>query len=229
MYIQAIFQKLQLYQQFVFLVISGSPLQKQSTSQKLRAIVLIVLLQRVLIFNNSSLLIETLMTTMFGKASTPDQSQTELGPRVYFFYYLRLLCCLDQMLLVMVLSQHWVLSSRAIRPLAPCGAQCMGHAITMWSVICSGAAQFDEGVRLHLCVDKWNHPTPVCRQLSLTQAVWGKPNPTGLVIGVKAWSLDVLLQYPCFICNSSTKKCRCLVQQSYLIDYVQLAQKSSRS
>ena len=37
--------------------------------------------------------------------------------------------CLDQMLAEMVLSQHQVLSSKTVRPHAPCGAQGMGHVI----------------------------------------------------------------------------------------------------
>ena len=38
------------------------------------------------------------------------------------FYYPRLLHCLDQMLAVMLLSQHRVSSSKTVRPRAPCGA-----------------------------------------------------------------------------------------------------------
>ena len=88
------------------------------------------------------------------------------------FYYPRLLHCLNQMLAVVLLSQHRVLSSKTVRPCAPCGARCIGHAVRTWSVVCSGVphSQFGEGARPHLCMDKWNCPTPVHRQLSLTQA-----------------------------------------------------------
>ena len=72
----------------------------------------------------------------------------------------------------MLLSQHQVLSSNTIRPRAPCGARCMGHTIRMWSGVCLRVmhSQFDEGERPHLCMDEWNHSTPVHRQLNLTQA-----------------------------------------------------------
>ena len=85
------------------------------------------------------------------------------------FYYPRLLYCLDQMLAVVLLSQHRVSSSKTVRPRAPCGARCIGHAVSTWSAVCSEAphSQFDEGARPHLCMDKWNRSTPVRRQLSL--------------------------------------------------------------
>ena len=101
------------------------------------------------------------------------------------------------MLEVMVLSRHCFLSSKIVRPRAPCGAQCMGHAIRTWSAVCSEAPhlQFCEGTRPYLCIDKWGQPTLVCKQLSLTKAVQGKLIATGLVpvLGMKTWSLD----YPC--------------------------------
>ena len=94
------------------------------------------------------------------------------------FYYPRLLHCLDQMLAVMSLSQHRVLSSKTVRPRAPCGARCIGHAVSTWSMVCSEAPhlQFGEGARPHLCMDEWNRPTTVCRQLSLTQVALGSPS-----------------------------------------------------
>ena len=98
------------------------------------------------------------------------------------------------MLAVVLLSQHQVLSSKTVRPRAPCGARCIGHAVRTWSAVCSEAphSQFGEGARTHLCMDEWNCPTPVHRQLSLTQAAWGKPIPTGLapILGTKAQSLE---------------------------------------
>ena len=53
-----------------------------------------------------------------------------------------------------------------------------------WSAVCSEAphSQFGEGARPHLCMDKWNRPTPVRRRLSLTQVARGKPIPTGPAI-----------------------------------------------
>ena len=90
-----------------------------------------------------------------------------------FFYYFRLLFYPNQMLAAMVMSQHQFLSSKTVRPCAPRDVQCMRYVNRTWSVVCLIAPhwQFDEGARLHLCMDKLNRPTPVCRQLRLTQAV----------------------------------------------------------
>ena len=81
-------------------------------------------------------------------------------------------------------------------------AQCIRHAVRTWSAVCSEAphSQFGEGARPHLCIYKWNCPTPVCRRLSLTQAAWGKPIPTGLALvpGTKAQSLEAFSQYSIF-------------------------------
>ena len=106
------------------------------------------------------------------------------------------------MLAVVLLSQHRVSSSKTVRPRAPCGAWCIGHAVSTWSAVCSEVphSQFGEGVRLHLFMDKWNHPTPVHRLLSLTEAAQGKPIPTSLapVPGTKAQSLEAFSQYSAF-------------------------------
>ena len=112
-----------------------------------------------------------------GIHSRPDTNRT--GAEGLSFYYPRLLHCLDQMLAVMLLSQHRVSSSKTVRPRAPCGARCMGHIVSTWSVVCSEAphSQFGEGARPHLCMDEWDRPTPVRRRLSLTQASRGKPDP----------------------------------------------------
>ena len=59
----------------------------------------------------------------------------------------RLLHCLNQMLAVVLLSQHRVSSSKTVRPRAPCGARCIGHAVSTWSAVRLEAphSQFDEG------------------------------------------------------------------------------------
>ena len=82
------------------------------------------------------------------------------------------------MLVVMSLSQHRVSSSKTVRPCAPCGARCIGNAVSTWSAVCSESPhlQFGEGARPHLCMDEWNRPTPVRRRLSLTQAVGVSPS-----------------------------------------------------
>ena len=135
-----------------------------------------------------------------GIHSRSDTNRT--GAEGLSFYYPRLLYCLDQMLAVMSLSQHRVSSSKTVRPCAPCGAQCIGHAVSTWSAVCSAAphSQFSEGARPHLCMDEWNRPTPVCRRLSLTQAARCKFIPTGLapVSGTKARSLEAFSQYSAF-------------------------------
>ena len=135
-----------------------------------------------------------------GIHSRSDTNRT--GAEGLSFYYPRLLYCLDQMLAVMSLSQHRVSSFKTVRPRAPCGARCIGHAVSTWSAVCSEAphSQFGEGARPHLCMDKWNRPTPVRRRLSLTQAARSKPIPTGLALvsGTKARSLEAFLQYSVF-------------------------------
>ena len=118
------------------------------------------------------------------------------------FYYPRLLHCLNQMLAVVLLSQHRVLSSKTVRPRAPCGVRCIGHTVSTWSAVCSEAphSQFSEGARPHLCMDEWNRPTPVCRRLSLTQDTRGKPIPTGVAPfrAQKARNLEIFPQYSVF-------------------------------
>ena len=135
-----------------------------------------------------------------GIYSRPDINRT--CPEGLSFYYPRLLHCLDQMLAVMQLSQHRVSSSKTARPRVPCGARCIGHAVSTWSAVCSEAphSQFDEGARPHLCMDEWNRPIPVRRRLSLTQAARGNPIPTGLALvsGTKARSLEAPSQYSVF-------------------------------
>ena len=119
------------------------------------------------------------------------------------FYYPRLLHCLNQMMAVVLLSQHRVSSSKTVsRPRAPYGGRCIGHVVKTWSAVCSEAphSQFGEGARPHLCMDECNRHTPVRRRLSLTQAARGKPIPTGLapVPSTKARSLEAFLQYSVF-------------------------------
>ena len=52
------------------------------------------------------------------------------------FYHPSLLCCPDQMLVVMELSHHLVPSSKTVRPIIPRGAQCVGHVKIMWIAVC---------------------------------------------------------------------------------------------
>ena len=85
----------------------------------------------------------------------------------------------------------------------PNGARCMGNAIRTWSAVCSAAphSQFGEGARPHLCMDEQNLPTPVHKQLNLTQAVRSKPISIGLelVVGIKTKRrLEVFSEYSTF-------------------------------
>ena len=50
-----------------------------------------------------------------------------MGTEGLSYHHTNLLCCLDQMLAVMELSQHLVSSSKTVRPIIPRGARCMGH------------------------------------------------------------------------------------------------------
>ena len=85
-----------------------------------------------------------------GIHSRSDTNRT--GAEGLSFYYPRRLHCLNQMLAVVLLSQHRVSSSKTVRPRAPCDARCIGHAVSTWSAVCSEAphSQFGEGARPHL-------------------------------------------------------------------------------
>ena len=163
-----------------------------------------------------------------GIHSRSDTNRT--GAEGLSFYYPRLLYCLNQMLAVVLLSQHQVSSSNTIRPRALCGVRCIGHTVRTWSVVCSEAPhlQFGEGARSHLCMDEWNCPTPVRRRLSLTQAARGKPIPTSLALvpGTKARSLEALHSTLLSICDLSIQKRGCQVWKGYPKDSAKLAQTS---
>ena len=75
----------------------------------------------------------------------------KMGTEGLSFYYPNLLCCLDQMLAVIMLSQHLVSLSKTVRPIIPRGARCMGHVKIMWSAVCLLAphSHFAEVARPH--------------------------------------------------------------------------------
>ena len=77
----------------------------------------------------------------------------KMGAESLSFYHTNLLCCLDQMLAVIELSQHLVSSSKTVWPTISRGARCVGHVKIMWSAVCSLAPhlQFAEEARPHLC------------------------------------------------------------------------------
>ena len=132
------------------------------------------------------------------------------------------------MLAVVLLSQHRVSPSKTVRPRAPCGARCIGHAVSTWSAVCSEAphSQFGEGARSHLCMDKWNRPTPVRRRLSLTQAARGKPISTALapVSGTKHGAWKHFRSTPFSICDLFIQRRGCQVWQGYPRDSAHLAE-----
>ena len=64
-----------------------------------------------------------------GIHSRSDTNRT--GAEGLSFYYPRLLHCLNQMLAVVLLSQHRISSSKTVRPRAPCGARCIGHVVSL--------------------------------------------------------------------------------------------------
>ena len=107
-----------------------------------------------------------------------------MGTEGLSFYHPSLLCCLDQMLAVIELSQHLVSSSKTVRLVIPRGARCVGHVKMLWSAVCLLAphSHFAEEARLHLCMDEPKRPTPVRRRLSLTPAVLVKPIAISLVL-----------------------------------------------
>ena len=72
-----------------------------------------------------------------GIHSRSDTNRT--GAEGLCFYYPRLLHSLNQMLAVVLLSQYRVSSSKTVRPRAPCGARCIGHAVSIWFAVCSKA------------------------------------------------------------------------------------------
>ena len=98
-----------------------------------------------------------------------------MGTEGLSFYHPNLLCCLDQMLAVMELSQHLVSSSKTVRPIIHRGARCMGHAKIMWSAVGSLAPclHFAEEARPHLCVEEPKHPN------ASTQAIEFDPSFSG--------------------------------------------------
>ena len=135
-------------------------------------------------------------SSLKGIHSRSDTNRT--GAEGLFFYYPRLLHRLNQMLAVMLLSQHRVSSSKTVRPRTPCGARCIGHAVSTWYEVLSEAAhsQFGEGARPHLYMDESNRPTPVRRRLSLTQAAWGYMQKESTEPG----SIFTVLRVPFVIC-----------------------------
>ena len=93
---------------------------------------------------------------MLEEVSTPGQTQTDWGQG--FILLLPQMAALPESDAGSgVISQHRVLSSKTVRPRAPCGAQYIEHTVRTWSAVCSEAphSQFNEGARPHLCMHEW--------------------------------------------------------------------------
>ena len=114
----------------------------------------------------------------------PGQTQEKSGNLGFILLHPYLLCCLDQVVAVMELSQHLVSSSKTVRPIIPWGARCTEDVKIMLSEVCLLAphSHFAEEARPHLRIDEPKRPTPGRRRLSLTQAVLVKLIPIGLVL-----------------------------------------------
>ena len=159
-------------------------------------------LQKILLVEHTPQL--SLSLLFEGYPLRSDTNRT--GAESLSFYYPRLLYCLNQMLAMVLLSQHQLLLSKTIRPHAPCGARCIGHAIRTWSAICSEA--------------------PHSQFTTLTtQASWGKLIPTGLALvpGTKARSLEAPSQYSVFHLQFVHSEHKCRVWQGCPKDSAQLA------
>ena len=161
-----------------------------------------------------------------GIHSKSDTNRT--GVEGLSFYYPRLLYFPNQMLAMMLLTQHRVSSSKTVRPRAPCNDRYMWYAIRTWSAVCSAVplSQFGEGARPHFCMDEWNRPTPIRRRLSLTEAARDKLIPTDLapVLGTQTRSWKHPYSTPHSIYGLSTQKHGCQVRQGCPKDSAKLAQ-----
>ena len=120
-----------------------------------------------------TLIIIVVVVLWRGIHSRSDTNRT--GAEGLSFYYPRLLHCRDQMLAVMLLSQHRVSSSKTVRPRALCGARCIRHAVSTWSSVCSEAphSQFGEGARPHLCHGHLESPNSSPQAIELNPSCSG--------------------------------------------------------
>ena len=104
------------------------------------------------------------------------------------FHYPRPLYSPDQMLAVMVLSQHRVSSSKTVRTRAPCGARCMGHVNHVnktWSAICLAAlhSQFGEGARPPFVHGRMELPNTSLQAIELDRSYSGRAHSNRLDTG----------------------------------------------
>ena len=170
-----------------------------------------------------------ILVVVVARKSIHSRSDTNgTGVEDLSFYYPRLLNCSDQMLAVMLLSQHWVLSSNTVIHCATCGAQCMGHVIRTWSAVCLEAPHYairgrSETPFVHGRVESPN-TSPQAVELNPNSSQ--KPIPTALVLvlGIKTRSLEVFSQYSTLYLWFFHSEGRMPIRQVCLKNSVQLAQ-----
>ena len=77
-------------------------------------------------------------SSSYGRVSMIQvRHKKRMGGEGLSFYHPNLLCCLDQMLAVMELSQHLASSSKTVKHIILRGARCVGEVKIMWSAVCS--------------------------------------------------------------------------------------------
>ena len=98
--------------------------------------------------------------------------------------------------------------------------------VKMCSAVCSAAphTQFVQEMRARSCMYELNHPTTICRRLSLTRGVRGKPFLTGppLVLGMKPSTWMYSHSTLCSIYGSSIGQRGCIVWEGCSVVSVQL-------
>ena len=102
----------------------------------------------------------------------------------------------------------------------------LGHIAKIWSLACSVVlhSQSEIGSRPHLYINEWNRLTLIHSQLSLTDAVRGKPLiGLLLVMTMKLCCPDLLSMYS-FVYDLFTGKRKYVVGQGCLVVSAQLTE-----
>ena len=105
------------------------------------------------------------------------KNKKRAGAEGLCLYNPSLLCCPDQMLPVMELSQHLVSSFMTVRLIIPQGVRCVGHVEIIWSAVCSLAPHlhFAEEARPHFVHKRTKTPN------ASTQAIEFDPGCSGQI------------------------------------------------
>ena len=108
-------------------------------------------------FYHSQIYLHMYKSSSYGKVSMIQfRHKKRIRTEGLSFYHPNLLCCLGQMLAVMELNQHLVLSSKTVRHIIPQDGRCMGYVQIMWSAVCSLAPHlhFTEEARPHCSANR---------------------------------------------------------------------------